>query len=90
MIFDQEKYYKYTKKLEKYVIAIYIVLILIGVVMGYWIGDWTTYEPTKGLIIGGLIGFFLANLYTITIKIKIQKMNWEMEIYNIVKKKEIT
>lgn len=83
MIFDQEKYYKYTKTLEKYVIAIYVISILISISIGQFYGF-------IGIIISGLIGFFIASIYTIMIKIKIQKMNWEIEIYNIIKKKEIT
>ena len=79
MIFEQEKYYSYIQTLEKYKNAIYVIYILLGIIIGM-------YGGILGVIIGALIGFLSASMHTLGIKIKIQKMKWEMDIYNKIHK----
>lgn len=81
MLFEPEKYYKYIQTLEKTKTAYYVIFILIGILIG------TATANGTAIILGGLIGFFIAGIYTLGIKIKIQKMKWEMDIYNKIKEK---
>ena len=81
MLFEQEKYYKYIQTLEKTKIAYYIIFIILGILLGAITGNGIN------IIIGGIIGFFIAGLSTLGIKIKIQKMKWEMDIYNKITEK---
>ena len=42
------------------------------------------------IVISGLIGFGIANTYTLKTKIFIQEMKWKMDIYDkIVTRKEV-
>ena len=81
MLFEQENYYKYIQTLEKIKTAYYVIFILIGILIG------ATTTNGLAIITGGLIGFFAAAMSTLAIKIKIQKMKWEMDIYNKINEK---
>lgn len=78
MLFEKEKYYKYIRTLEEIKIGIYILIIFITMKISNAIG--------KGLYLGIIIGILISILYTIMIKIKIQKMKWEIDIYDMLKK----
>lgn len=75
MIYERDKYYKYINQLEKYQNAIYIIVIIISILIGLATGG-------VGLIITVPVGLYLAWLYTIGMKIKIQEMKWKFDIYN--------
>lgn len=80
MLFEKEKYYKYIKDLENVINFAYVIFILLFGIIGLAMGK------AIGLIIGILIGILLAGSYTLNTKIKIQKMKWEIDIYDKVKK----
>ena len=83
MLFEKDTYYKYIKTLESMNTLAYVIIVGLGVIIGLATGILT-------LIISLPISILLANMYTFATKIKIQKMKWEMDVYDkIVRKKEI-
>lgn len=83
MLFEQEKYYKYIKNLERRITIQYIAIIVIMGIIG------TLTLTFQGFLIFGLLGFVIANIYTITTKIKIQEMKIKFDLYeNLILKKQ--
>ena len=83
MLFEKDTYYKYIKTLESMNTLAYVIIVGLGVIIGLTTGILT-------LIISLPISILLANMYTFATKIKIQKMKWEMDVYDkIVRKKEV-
>lgn len=83
MLFEKDTYYKYIKTLESMNTLAYVIIVGLGVIIGLATGILT-------LIISLPISILLANMYTFATKIKIQKMKWEMDVYDkIVRKKEV-
>ena len=78
-MFEKEKYYKLIKDLEKIVTIIYVLILIFSVIIGLIGGG-------VSLIITIPIGLLVAFLYTITMKIKIQEMRWQMDIYDKINK----
>lgn len=79
MMFEKEKYYKLIKDLEKIVTVIYVLILIFAVIIGIATG-------VAALIITIPIGLLIAFLYTIAMKIKIQEMKWQLDIYDKVNK----
>ena len=83
MLFEKDTYYKYIKTLENMNTLIYVVIVGLGIIIGLSTGILT-------LIISVPISILLANMWTFATKMKIQKLKWEMDVYDkIVRKKEI-
>lgn len=83
MLFEKDTYYKYIRTLESMNTLAYIIIVGLGVIIGLATGILT-------LIISLPISILLANMYTFATKMKIQKMKWEMDVYDkIVRKKEV-
>lgn len=83
MFFEKDTYYKYIKTLESMNTLAYVIIIGLGVIIGLATGIVT-------LVISVPISILLANMYTFATKMKIQKMKWEIDIYDkIVRKKEV-
>lgn len=78
-MFEKEKYYKLIKDLEKIVTIIYVLILIFSVIIGLIGGG-------VSLIITIPIGLLVAFLYTIAMKIKIQEMRWQMDIYDKINK----
>ena len=78
-MFEKEKYYKLIKDLEKIVTIIYVLILIFSVIIGLIGGG-------VSLIITIPIGLLVAFLYTITMKIKIQEMRFQMDIYYKINK----
>ena len=91
-MFNIGKYYELIKRIKGNKIAIYTIY---GI-MGYFIGNsitniskalmLTKNKSTIPTIIGIIIGLFIAYQQTLTLDIKIQKMYWEIDIYNKLNK----
>ena len=83
-MFDTSKYYTYAKNLEKIKIATYIIYGIIG----FLIGGTITATTKSGMytVLGILIGLVIAYIRTINIKIRIQKMYWEIDMYSKMNK----
>lgn len=81
MFFEKDKYYKYIGTLEKIVDFYYVILAIIGALVGFAI--W----KLIGLIIGIFIGLLIARLYTLKTKILIQNMKWKIDIHDNIKQK---
>lgn len=75
MMFEKEKYYKYIQNLEKRLDYYYVFCIGISALLGYYL------FYIKGLIVGLILGLILANFITLEIKIKIQKMKIDIDMY---------
>lgn len=83
MLFEKDTYYKYIRTLESMNTLAYIIIVGLGIIIGLATGILT-------LIISLPISILLANMYTFATKMKIQKMKWEMDVYEkIVRKKEV-
>lgn len=82
MLFEKEEYYKYINTMENINTTVYVIIIIISILIGIATGFIT-------LIITIPIGILLANIYTFASKIKIQKMKWEIDIYQTITKKEV-
>lgn len=82
MLFEKEKYYKYINNLERNIIIAYIIIILLTAILGIIIAKGI------GLILGIAIGIIISGNYTLITKIRIQKMKWEMDIYQIIQEKQ--
>lgn len=79
-MFSASKYYEYIKSLEKFKTAIYIIYGVVGLLV-------TIISANILIILMGIgIGLGLAHIQTIGLKIKIQKMYWEIEMYNKMNK----
>lgn len=82
MLFEKEKYYKYINNLERNIIIAYIIIILLTTILGIIIAKGI------GLILGIAIGIIISGNYTLITKIRIQKMKWEIDIYQIIQEKQ--
>lgn len=81
MLFEKEKYYKYIKTLETFVNFYYVIFIILFAILGIAIAK------GLGLILGGIIGFLFARMYTLKTKISIQKMKLQIDIHEEITKK---
>lgn len=83
-MFSVSKYYEYIKSLERTKIILYVIYGILGSIIGGLI----TAASGNGLttLIGIGLGLLIANNQTLGIKIKIQKMYWEIEMYNKMNK----
>lgn len=81
MLFEKEKYYKYVNELENMVNFSYAMFIIIFGIIGLAIAS------VIGLLLGIIIGILISKMYTLNAKIKIQKMRWEIDIYEMQKEK---
>ena len=79
-MFEKEKYYKYIKTLEGMNTATYAIVMTISIISGAMTNNLLT------LILSALLGFLFANIITFCTKMKIQKMRWEIDIYDKIYK----
>ena len=75
MLFEKEKYYSYIVKLERRINYYYVLCIGSMMIIG------TLLYYMKGMIIGSILGILISNLATLRMKILIQKMKMEIDIY---------
>ena len=75
MLFEKEKYYNYIVKLERRINYYYVLCIGSMMIIG------TLVYHIKGMIIGLILGILISNLVTLRMKILIQKMKMEIDIY---------
>lgn len=83
-MFSASKYNDFINRLNKYKILTYVIYGLIGCFVGS-IGDENT---IVNIIFGIAIGLYIAYKRTLALDIKIQKMYWEIDIYNKINKIE--
>ena len=91
-MFNISKYYELIKRIKGNKIAVYTIY---GI-MGYFIGNsiasvsrilmLTKSKSMMPTIIGVIIGLFIAYQQTLTLDIKMQKMYWEIDVYNKLNK----
>lgn len=79
MLFEKEKYYNYINKLEKNITITYIIITIFTAIIG------TAILQGIGFIIGILLGLLISGNHTLITKIKVQKMKWELDIYDKIK-----
>lgn len=79
MLFEKEKYYKYINTLEKNITISYIIITIFTTIIG------TAILQGFGFILGILLGLLISGNYTLIAKIKVQKMKWEIDIYEKLK-----
>ena len=78
MMFEYKKYYEYIQILEIEKKIIYIILSATGFTIGAFWG-------ILGIILGICIGLIFASIVSLKIKVQIQKMKWEIDIYNMIR-----
>ena len=91
-MFNIGKYYELIRRIKGNKIAIYTIYAI----MGYFLGNIIT-SVSKALtitrsksviptVIGIILGLFIAYQKTLTLDINIQKMYWEIDVYNKLNK----
>jgi len=87
-MFNISKYYELIKRIKGNKIAVYTIYGFIGYFIGNSIAS-ISLNRSKSMmptIIGIIIGLFIAYQKTLTLDIKMQKMYWEIDIYNKLNK----
>lgn len=75
-MFEKNKEYEYIQYLEKNIIFVYVITMILFTLM------FAALLKGLGIIIGLILGYFVAKNYTISNKIKIQEMKWRIDIHN--------
>lgn len=75
-MFEKDKEYEYIQYLEKNIIFVYVITMILFTLM------FAALLKGLGIIIGLILGYFVAKNYTISNKIKIQEMKWRIDIHN--------
>ena len=81
-MFEKDKEYEYIQYLERNIIFVYVVTIILFTLM------FSVLLKGLGIIIGLILGYFVAKNYTISNKIKIQEMKWRIDIHNKIMYKD--
>lgn len=81
-MFEKDKEYEYIQYLEKNIIFVYVVIMILFTLM------FLILLKGLGVIIGLILGYFVAKNYTIGNKIKIQEMKWQIDIHNKIMNKD--
>jgi len=93
-MFNISKYYELIKRIKRNKITIYTIYGIVGYFIGSSITSISrTLMLTKSksimpTMIGIIIGLFIAYQQTLSLDIKIQKMYWEIDIYNKLNKEK--
>ena len=74
-MFNINKYNKYIETIEKRIHYYYVFSFGIFTIIGAYT------KGITGMIIGIIIGLLISNYLTLNLKIKIERMKWEIDIY---------
>lgn len=84
--FNAKKYLSYAAYYQLFVIVIYVIFLLIGLVIGF--GFLTQSENPLGGLFGFIISiglaYALAWIATLVLQIKIQDMRWKVDLHNSI------
>jgi hypothetical protein len=74
-MFDEKEYIKYINHIKTNITITYVIIIVISFIIGIYLG-------AIPFIIIMILGILIANQSTLMMKIKVQKMKMEIDIYN--------
>lgn len=84
MLFDKEKYYKYTNSIKSDIAATYSINTIISIIIIYIV-----YQFIENIFISILIfiiNIIISNMQTQKLELKIQEMYWKLDIYDNIYK----
>lgn len=84
-MFDKEEYYRYSKLLEIISIVKLSIIVLATSLIAYYFGEFIIENYIIRTIIGMIIGILLSYMSYVKEQIKVEEMNWKIDIYEKIK-----